>query len=131
MPRELLKLRKKWEKHEKTPSLIFIKRSKKKFITILSTTYLGARGRTRTGTSFRTTDFKSVASTNSATRALNRGKDRNRTDVHGFAGRCITTLPPCHKKTVKLYLFNNIFACNLQHPNEIRHYFMDIYFKYF
>ena len=51
------------------------------------------------------------------------GKDRNRTDVHGFAGRCITTLPPCHKKTVKLYLFNSIFACNLQHPNEIRHHF--------
>ena len=31
--------------------------------------FSGAQGRTRTGTSFRTADFKSAASTNSATRA--------------------------------------------------------------
>ena len=45
-------------------------------------------------------DFKSLASTCSATAAMldtilslwRRG--RNRTGVHGFAGRCITTLPP-------------------------------------
>ncbi len=58
------------------------------------------------------TDFKSVASTNSATRAFgkvsvqfnelrdaqkgNGGWGRNRTGVHGFAGRCMTTLPPSH-----------------------------------
>ena len=32
--------------------------------------YLSTRGRTRTGTPLRTTDFKSVVSTNSTTRAL-------------------------------------------------------------
>ena len=33
---------------------------------------IGAQDRTRTGTSFRTADFKSAASTNSATRAMGR-----------------------------------------------------------
>lgn len=45
-------------------------------------------------------DFKSLASTYSATRADFQNKlggwGRNRTGVHGFAGRCITTLPPSH-----------------------------------
>ena len=38
--------------------------------------FIGARGRTRTGTIFRSTDFKSVASTNSATRATGFTKTR-------------------------------------------------------
>ncbi len=92
----------------------------------------GARGRNRTGTVLPPRDFKSLASTNFATRAgvftatgivriptakvtrdlgperrlqqkigrLNRlnygGWARSRTEVDGFAGRCITTLPPSH-----------------------------------
>ncbi len=78
----------------------------------------GARGRARTGMVLPPRDFKSLASTNFATRAscqLYRGEGtqattprraggtskwgyggwaRSRTEVHGFAGRCITTLPP-------------------------------------
>ena len=78
----------------------------------------GARGRNRTGmTVVWSRDFKSLASTCFATRAFgnrlfivlacpagfsrNRqsgrkigGWGRNRTGVHGFAGRCMTTLPP-------------------------------------
>ena len=62
----------------------------------------GARSRTRTGTALRPRDFKSLASTNFAIRATMRAKvpqgdggaDRNRTGVHGFAGRCVTTPPP-------------------------------------
>src|SRR3989344_534261 len=57
-------------------------------------------------------DFKSLASTNSATRAVgsavhsdgsvtepreNGGWGRNRTGVRGFAGRCITILQPSRK----------------------------------
>ena len=67
---------------------------------VTSSNWTGARGRNRTGTGLPPTDFKSVASTYSATRAWgvrsleDGGWDRNRTDVHGFAGRCITTLPP-------------------------------------
>ncbi len=41
-------------------------------------------------------DFKSLASTYFATRAIQNqfgGWTRNRTGVRGFAGRCITTLP--------------------------------------
>ncbi len=72
-----------------------------------------ARSRSRTGTGLPPRDFKSLASTCSATRACKEGKftccvlrrakqnlsrcggwSRNRTGVHGFAGRCITTLPP-------------------------------------
>jgi len=48
------------QNHKKTPSLIFQRKSAKRFNSIISITYRGARGRTRTGTSFRTTDFKSV-----------------------------------------------------------------------
>src|SRR5262245_53418294 len=62
----------------------------------------GAQGRTRTGTTLRSGDFKSPAATNYATRAMtNRagGGGRNRTGVHGFAGRCMTTLPPRPAKT--------------------------------
>ena len=100
----------------------------------------GARSRTRTGTSRRTRDFKSHASTNFAIRARardssssitplarnpprtgrdaanaslasghasndgediaeNGGQARNRTEVRGFAGRCITTLPPGRSHT--------------------------------
>src|SRR5690606_28409556 len=58
---------------------------------------IGARGRGRTGTPFRTRDFKSLASTNFATRAGYwecGGAGRNRTGVYGVAVRCITTLPP-------------------------------------
>ena len=29
---------------------------------------------------------------------INGGSGRNRTGVHGFAGRCMTTLPPSHKQ---------------------------------
>ena len=55
----------------------------------------GAQGRTRTGTTLRSGDFKSPAATNYATRAaITGGGGRNRTGVHGFAGRCMTTLPP-------------------------------------
>src|SRR5690606_11349079 len=60
----------------------------------------GAQGRTRTGTALRPGDFKSPAATNYATRAVGAGTSpsggggRNRTGVHGFAGRCMTTLPP-------------------------------------
>ena len=55
----------------------------------------GAQGRTRTGTALRPGDFKSPAATNYATRAaITGGGGRNRTGVHGFAGRCMTTLPP-------------------------------------
>ncbi len=66
----------------------------------------GARGRNRTGMWFPTRDFKSLASTCSATRAdtPSRGRrrvcggwGRNRTGVHGFAGRCMTTLPPSRR----------------------------------
>ena len=65
----------------------------------------GARGRNRTGTVFPPRDFKSLASTNFATRAIRNGLyyyatfggwGRNRTGVHGVAVRCITTLPPSH-----------------------------------
>jgi hypothetical protein len=45
-------------------------------------------------------DFKSLVSTNFTIRAKHSelltsfgGATRNRTEVHGFAGRCITTLP--------------------------------------
>lgn len=41
------------------------------------------------------TDFKSVAYTNSATRALG-GTDEIRTRVNGFADRCLTPRPPRH-----------------------------------
>ena len=59
----------------------------------------GARGRSRTGTALRPGDFKSPAATNYATRAvITGGGGRNRTGVHGFAGRCMTTLPPRRKK---------------------------------
>jgi hypothetical protein len=55
----------------------------------------GARGGSRTRTTFRSGDFKSPAATNYATRAaITGGGGRNRTGVHGFAGRCMTTLPP-------------------------------------
>ena len=66
----------------------------------------GARGRTRTGTESPPRDFKSLASTCSATRAdtpprgrrrVCGGWGRNRTGVHGFAGRCMTTLPPSRR----------------------------------
>ena len=45
---------------------------------------------------FAARDFKSLVSTYFTIRAIrtNRGgATRNRTEVHGFAGRCITTLP--------------------------------------
>src|SRR3972149_9689159 len=68
--------------------------------------YFGARGRSRTGTAVKPRDFKSLVSTCSTTRAKVfedpcsartrgiGGWGRNRTGVHGFAGRCMTTLPP-------------------------------------
>src|SRR5690606_4791010 len=44
-------------------------------------------------------DFKSLVSTNFTIRACKAGGGgRNRTGVHGFAGRCITTLPPRPRK---------------------------------
>src|SRR5262245_10304731 len=64
----------------------------------------GAQGRTRTGTTLRSGDFKSPAATNYATRAVKGrvgGGGRNRTGVHGFAGRCMTTLPPRPRKKTK------------------------------
>ena len=45
---------------------------------------------------FSARDFKSLVSTNSTTRAQNGGGYQNRTGVHGFAIRCITTLPTRH-----------------------------------
>ena len=62
----------------------------------------GARGRTRTGTGvLLPRDFKSLASTKFRHPGVNLriyigcgGWGRNRTGVDGFAGRCITTLPP-------------------------------------
>ena len=49
-------------------------------------------------------DFKSLASTCFATWAFLKGWGRNRTGVHGFAGRCITTLPPSRKKKATAFL---------------------------
>ena len=75
-----------------------------------------AQGRTRTGTELPPRDFKSLVSTNSTTRArlwskrtsdsfrvsVIGGWGRNRTGVDGFAGRCITTLPPSQGLYTKL-----------------------------
>src|SRR5688500_11419411 len=72
----------------------------------------GARGRNRTGTTLRSGDFKSPASTSFATQAAalagilplageSGGGSRNRTGVHGFACRCMTTLPSRHKQRGK------------------------------
>ena len=65
----------------------------------------GAQGRTRTGTRKISTDFKSVASTNSATRAqkLRQGSESNRRPrlcrpLHNHSA----TLP---NKTIRLYIF--------------------------
>jgi hypothetical protein len=48
-------------------------------------------------------DFKSLVSTSFTTRASGYGGGgRNRTGVHGFAGRCMTTLPPRRVQRKKL-----------------------------
>src|SRR3990170_4326776 len=78
------------------------------------TAYFGARGRTRTGTALRPGDFKSPVSTSFTTRAgtlagilplagETGGGRRNRTGVQGFAGRCMTPLPPRHKQRGKAH----------------------------
>ena len=61
----------------------------------------GARDRNRTGTAVRPRDFKSLVSTNFTTRAgvmqgIGGGACRSRTDLHGFAIRCITALLTRH-----------------------------------
>ena len=87
-----------------------------------------ARGRTRTGTELPPRDFKSLVSTNSTTRARswseNGGWGRNRTGVDGFAGRCITTLPPSQSytwykmKTPSLY--SGLMSNHKTAPDQIR-----------
>src|SRR5512143_1381780 len=58
----------------------------------------GARNRNRTGTPSLARDFKSLVSTNFTIRAKRTadpesgGASRSRTDLHGFAIRCITAL---------------------------------------
>ncbi len=51
------------------PDRVLIMHKQRILSTVLPGVLVGARGETRTRTSFRTTDFKSVASTSSATRA--------------------------------------------------------------
>ena len=75
-------------------------------------------------------DFKSLASTYSATRARRcaslGGWGRNRTGVHGFAGRCITTLPPSQGRRS-----SHIFFLSAKRLSSIRWKFIIVGHRYF
>ncbi len=51
------------------------------------------------------------------------GEERNRTAVHGFAGRCITTLPPRHFCTIEelstLHRYHNNLRRKLERETRL------------
>ena len=74
------------------------------FIGLLWTTFWCPGPESNRHAAFAARDFKSLVSTSFTTRASWSigGGGRNRTGVHGFAGRCMTTLPPRRGPAQKL-----------------------------
>ena len=92
----------------------------------------GARNRNRTGTPSLARDFKSLVSTNFTIRAKRTadqksgGASRSRTDLHGFAIRCITALlsrlcgKPLKQKGENVRTAPSVFPRNSGAGKEVR-----------